>query len=369
MLVDIIYNENCLTGLKALPDESINCCMTSPPYYNLRDYDNNEQIGQEKTVGEYLSNLLEIFDEVYRVLRKDGACWVNIGDVYSPKKSLECIPDLFKIEMIKRGWICRNEIIWHKPNAMPCSAKDRFNNDYEKLYFFTKSSRYFFETQYEPLKSTSVKNTSSRGNGKYKTVEQEASVRQGMSKDRGRNLIEKRPYLPKQKEFVDFLRARVSKNQLVEETGLAKTKIDHWFRYDVGGFCFPTVEDWNTVKYLIDDWSEEFQEMDRALTEVIYETDDINKNADKGRLKRAVWSINTKGFKGCHYAPYPEALVEVPIKATCPDGGIVIDPFIGSGTTAVMAKKLKRHYIGFELNKEYVEIANNRVSTEGTNFF
>ena len=365
MTVDIIYNEDCLIGLQRLPSESINCCITSPPYYNLRDYGDNNQLGQENTIQEYLSNLLKIFDEVYRVLKVDGACWVNIGDVYSAKKSLECIPDLFKIEMIKRGWICRNEIIWYKPNAMPCSVKDRFNNDYEKLFFFTKSTRYYFETQYEPAKTVKTKNTRTRGNGKYENSQQEASVRQGMSKDRGSKLIEKRPYLPNQKDFVDFLRARVSKNQIVNETNLSKTKVDHWFRYDIGGFSFPSVEDWNNIKYLVDDWSEEFSKMDYALTEVVYETDDVNKNLHKGRLKRAVWSINTKGFKGCHYAPYPEELVEIPIKATCPKNGIVLDPFIGSGTTAVMALRLKRHYIGYELNSDYVNIAVNRIKEIG----
>ena len=361
MTIDIIYNENCLDGLKTLPSESVNCCITSPPYYNLRDYGHNGQLGQENSIQEYISNLIKVFDEVYRILKTDGACWVNIGDVYADNKSLSCIPDLFKLEMIKRGWICRNEIIWHKPNAMPCSAKDRFNNDYEKMYFFTKSTKYYFETQYEPFKSVVAKTTVTRNKGKYTSSKQEASVRQGMNKERGSKLIEKRPYLPQQKEFVDFMRARTTRVQIVNETDLPKTKVDHWFRYDAGGFTFPSVEDWNIIKYLVDDWSEEFNKMDYALTEVIYETDDINKNSDKGRLKRAVWSINTKGFKGCHYAPYPEELVETPIKATCPENGIVLDPFIGSGTSAVIAKKLNRHYIGYELNSDYVTIANERI--------
>ncbi len=361
MTLDVIRNENCLTGLKSLPADSINCCVTSPPYYKLRDYGDDNQIGWENTIDEYIANLLEIFDEVYRVLKPDGACWVNIGDVYSDKKSLSCIPDMFKIEMIKRGWICRNEIIWHKPNAMPCSAKDRFNNDYEKVFFFTKSGKYFFETQYDPIKSTISKVTKQRVSGKYQDAGQEASVRQGMNGQRGFKLIEKRPYLPDQKEFVDFMRSRSSKSQLLKETNLSKTKIDHWFRYDVGGFSYPSVEDWNAIKYLVDDWSETFKKIDYALTTVVFETDDINKNADKGRLKRAVWSISTKGFKGCHYASYPEALVEIPIKATCPEKGIVLDPFIGSGTTAAVAKRLNRHYIGFELNREYVLIAEKRI--------
>ena len=205
MKLDIIYNNDCLEGLKSLTNESIDCCITSPPYYNLRDYGADGQLGQESTILEYLSNLLKVFDEIYRVLKKEGACWVNIGDVYSDKKSLSCIPDLFKIEMIKRGWICRNEIIWHKPNAMPCSAKDRFNNDYEKMFFFTKSRRYFFETQYEQAKTVKVKNTQTRGKSKYENTKQETSVRQGMNKERGNKLIEKRPYLPSQKNLLSFL--------------------------------------------------------------------------------------------------------------------------------------------------------------------
>lgn len=361
MELDIIYNEDCLSGLKSIPSNTIDCCITSPPYYNLRDYGIDGQIGQENSIQEYLSNLLKVFDEVYRVLKKEGACWVNLGDVYNEKKSLSCIPELFKIEMINRGWLCRNEIIWHKPNAMPCSAKDRFNNDYEKMFFFTKSTKYYFETQYEPAKMTEVKSSKNRGRSKYESTDQETRVRQGMNKDRGTKLIEKRPYLPAQKDFVDFLRDRTSRNQIVSETELSKSKVDHWFRYDLGGFSFPSVDDWNTFKYLVDDWSEDFRKMDYALTEIVYETDDIGKNLDKGRLKRAVWSINTKGFKGCHYAPYPEELVEVPIKATCPENGIVLDPFIGSGTSAVVSKKLNRHYIGFDLNNNYVDIAKARI--------
>jgi DNA modification methylase len=182
-----------------------------------------------------------------------------------------------------------------------------------------------------------------------------------MSKKRGLKIIAKRPHLPNQKEFVDFMRARITKARLVNETNISKTKVDHWYRYDVGGFSYPSVEDWNNIKYLLDDWSEEFNRMDYALTKVIYETDDINKNANKGRLKRAVWSINTKGFKGCHYAPYPEDLIIIPIKSTCPEGEIVLDPFIGSGTTGLVAKKLNRHYIGYELNDKYILIANERI--------
>lgn len=363
-----IINGDVLRVLKEIPNESIDMCITSPPYWSLRDYEKEGQIGNEDTYQEYIDKLIEIYKEVYRVLKKEGSCWVNIGDVYSSnnstgikKQSLIGIPDRFKIKMIDEGWLCRNEIIWHKPNAMPSSAKTRFNNDFEKMFFFTKDDLYHFETQYEEAKTKNNSNGKSKKTTKYKNAEQEASVRQGMHKERGNKLIEVRPKLPSQEEFVNFIRDKTNIKNIVENYDIKKTKVEHWFRRDVKGFAFPSIEDWNLVKGVINDNSEEFKEMDNKLTYVEYETDDINKNLDKGRIKRAVWSINTKPFKGGHFAPYPELLVETPIKATCPKNGIVLDIFMGSGTTGVVAKKLSRNYIGIELNEEYVKIAEKRI--------
>ena len=171
-----IIEGNSLTVLKTLPDESVNCCVTSPPYWSLRDYGVEGQLGLEKTFEEYITKLCNIFDQVKRVLRKDGTCWVNLGDTYNasggcgwtglesknweqkakphniktyPAKSLCLIPQRFAIEMVNRGWICRNTIIWHKPNCMPSSAKDRFTVDFEYLYFFVKSKKYWFEQVFE----------------------------------------------------------------------------------------------------------------------------------------------------------------------------------------------------------------------------
>ena len=159
MELNKIYQGDTLEVLKTFPSESVDMCITSPPYWNMRDYDKEGQIGNEETYMEYLDKLSEIFKEVKRVLKKTGSCWVNIGDVYSSsnstgvkKQSLIGIPDRFKLNMIDDGWLCRNEIIWHKPNAMPSSAKTRFNNDYEKMFFFTKDDLYYFETQYEKRK-------------------------------------------------------------------------------------------------------------------------------------------------------------------------------------------------------------------------
>ena len=373
--LDYIYQGDALEILKQFPSESIDMCITSPPYWNMRDYGVDGQLGNEETFEEYLNKLQEIFNEVYRVLKKEGSCYVNIGDVYSNhnsigvrKQSLLCLPDRFKINMINNGWLCRNEIIWHKPNAMPSSAKTRFNNDYEKMFFFTKDDLYYFETQYEEAKtkkSNSKSKSKSNTNSKYLSDEQEKSVRQGMSKSRGNKIIEVRKHLPTQEYFVDFIRRTKVKDLISFADGkIKKTTIEHWYRRDIKGFSYPTVADWNIVSDFLNDGTEEFNVINYGLTTIDYETDDINKNLDKGRIKRAVWNINTKPLKECHFAPFPQELVETPIKASCPKGGVVLDPFIGSGTSGLVAKKLGRHYIGIEINSDFIKLANKRIDEE-----
>lgn len=362
MFFDLI-NGDCLNVLKRFESKTIDVVVTSPPYFNLRDYGVNGQIGTEETVEEYIDNLILIFNEVHRVLKDEGSCWVNIDDVYY-KQSLLCVPDRFKLRMVENDWICRNEIIWHKPNAMPSSAKSRFNNDYEKFYFFTKKKKYYFQTQYEPLKSVVSKNATKNKKSvgtKYINVNQEASVRQGMTKRRGEKLVFVRKNLPTQKEFVEFIRKRTSVNTIVENSNLSRSKVEHWFRKDYSGFSFPSVEDWNAVKWLIDDFSNEFALIDEKLNDVSIETDDILKNVENGRIKRAIWSINTKPFKGYHFAAFPEELVKTPILACCPENGIVLDPFAGSGTTGLCALKHNRNFIGIDLNESYVDIARKRL--------
>ena len=371
--LDYIYHGDALDILKQFPSESIDMCITSPPYWNMRDYGVDGQLGNEETFEEYLSKLQDIFNEVYRVLKKEGSCYVNIGDVYSNnnsigvrKQSLIGIPDRFKLNMMDNGWLCRNEIIWHKPNDMPSSAKTRFKNDYEKIFFFTKDDLYYFETQYEEAKTKKTKSSkNNRDNSKYLSDEQEKSVRQGMSRTRGTKLIEVRNYLPSQEYFVDFIRRTKIKDLISYTEGkIKKTTIEHWYRRDIKGFSYPTVSDWNIIRDYVNDDTEEFKIVDYGLITIDYETDDINKNLDKGRIKRAVWSINTKPLKECHFAPFPTELISTPIKASCPKNGIVLDPFMGSGTTGLVAKQQDKHYIGIELNKEYIEIANKRINEE-----
>lgn len=356
-----LYNGDCREILKQIKSESVNCAITSPPYFNLRNYNHKNQIGIENDSDLYINALIEVFNEVYRVLKKNGSCFVNIDDVYKDKCLLG-IPDKFKLKMIENGWICRNEIIWHKPNAMPSSAKTRFNNDYEKLFFFVKDKNYYFETQYEPLQSNITKKAQSqRKNTKYKNDEQEASVRQGMNKSRGNKLVFLRKNLPEQKRFIDFLRSKTTIDKIVENSNLKRSKVEHWFRYDDKGFSFPSVDDWNEIKHLVDDWSEEFNEIDQKLNDVTIETDDILKNVHKGRIKRCVWSINTQKSNIEHFAMFPEQLVEIPIKATTKENDVVLDMFMGSGTTGIVAKKLNRDFIGIELNTDYYNIAKQRI--------
>lgn len=293
----ILFNGDVLEILKKLPAESIDNIITSPPYWALRDYGVEGQIGLEKDFNEYLEKLWQIFDEIYRVLKPTGTCFVNLGDTYFSKtkgsggtnsdmlkrkgrenfqkfstikikldyteKSLCMIPERFAIGMIERGWILRNVIIWHKPNAMPESVKDRFTKDFEYIYFFVKNKKYYFNQQFE--------------------------------------------------------KAKYEVQRTIKGTGLRTDEIK---RNRKGG-------------------------MAGTYT--------------RGRNKRTVWTMSTKSFREAHFAVFPPDIPEICIKAGCPDGGIVLDPFMGSGTTAMACEKLQRKWIGIELNSEYCEIAKRRI--------
>jgi DNA modification methylase len=370
MELNKIYNEDCNLTMSKMDDNFIQSIITSPPYFNLRDYGNEKQIGIEDSFNDYLNNLKEVFTNAYRVLKDDGILFVNIGDTYASKKvgnikrkTLIGIPDRFKIMMIDNGWICRSDIIWHKPNAIPSSVKDRFVNDYERVLMFSKSEKYKFNTQYEKRKTKVSRKTNKRTSSKYLNDEQEKQVRQGMNKNRGLNLIEKRNYLPEHLFFVEFLRSKTSVKELFSNTEDIKlSTIEHWFRKDVVGFSYPKLSDWNKVKDFINDWSDDFYKIDFGLSNIEYEYDDINKNANKGRIKRCVWSINTKPSKEKHFAVFPIELIKTPILCSTNKNDIVYDCFMGSGTTAVAALELNRNYIGSEISKEYVDISNKRLN-------
>ena len=269
---NIILQGDALAKLKKIPDESIDCIITSPPYYGLRDYEIEGQLGQEKTMDDYLNNLLGVTYELKRVLKKDGTMFWNHGDSYAgsgkgygdqkpnpkfksllrgggtarsrtlkpersniPQKSLMLQAHRLAIKMVdKQKWILRNQIIWHKPNCMPSSVKDRFTVDFEPVFFFSKSKKYWFEQQ--------------------------------------------------------------------------------------------------------------------------------KKLYEGSKNKRTVWKIATQPMKEAHIAMFPEKLVESCIKSGCKESGIVLDPFFGSGTTGLVARKLGRNYIGIELSADYIKVAEKRLS-------
>ena len=311
---DTIINRDALYALRELPEESVHCCVTSPPYYALRDYGLDAQIGREDTPEQYIDRLTEVFRELRRVLRSDGTLWLNIADTYcgtgnkgyhadpkNPKgrngqqiarnnrvsgckqKDLIGIPWLLAFALRADGWYLRSDIIWQKENPMPESVKDRCARCYEHIFLFSKSKKYFFD--YKAISEPIAPATAER-------------LKRGM---KGGNKYGKP--VPGQPQPQSINRPR--------EHGEIKDA-------------------------------------------------DINPL----RNKRDVWKINTVPFKGGHYAAYPPKLVETCLLAGCPEGGIVLDPFMGSGTTGMVASQMGRHFIGIELNPAYTELAYKRIGGE-----
>lgn len=300
MRVDILQGD-ALTVLKTLEPESVHCCVTSPPYYGLRDYGADGQIGLESTPDEYVGKLVEVFREVRRVLHDGGTLWLNLGDSYSGykgdnygktkgnltartpvatdkplrtgtphtcglgDKQLLGIPWKVAFALQSDGWILRQDIIWHKPNPMPESVRDRCTKAHEYLFLLSKSKRYYFDGKAikEPITSSGYGGISNKSTSK----------RLG--------------------------------------SGLESTKD--------------------------------------------YEPDGT-------RNKRSVWTICPKPYKGAHFAVFPPALVEPCIKAGSPVGGTVLDPFGGSGTTGQVATSLGRNVVLIELNPAYIPLIKERMS-------
>jgi DNA modification methylase len=415
MKINEIYNEPCLDTLRKMPNEFLDCVITSPPYWQLRDYGYDGQWGLEPTFQLYLEHLWEMMDEIYRVLKPTGTCWINLGDTYARggrnkdatndtlrntnkniepnskpdynglNKCLMLIPHRFAIGCIDRGWIMRNDIIWAKRNGMPESCTDRFSKKHEFFFFMVKSEKYHFDLDAirDSIKSVSIerykyKFTGQEGGNsnnfkgtrslipqsKYQTIDIEKEHRQGMHQNRGENVIEKRPSLPTQKEFVKFLRERIKINVLVDSVDIPKTTIEHWYRNDEKGFAFPSIEHWDIIKDYLDAWDDEFESMDFKMTQVVYESDDINKNAERGKNPGTIsdfWDIPTKPSANEHYASYNDDLIRKPILAGCPEGGLIYDPFMGTGSTAQAAIRSKRNFIGSEMSEKYMKICNKRL--------
>lgn len=470
-----VFCVDALVGLKALANESVDCVMTSPPYWALRDYglkpviwggdpdcqhgfstlrtsrpsgsggdtplqstnqgsyvtDSKDRaiyssvcercgawrgvLGLEPEIPAYIEHLCMIFDEVHRVLKPTGTLWVNLGDTYHnatkwsakdetpqtiaggnnrdyrasrrldqglPEKCLSLIPARFALAMIERGWTLRNDVVWHKPNHMPCSVKDRFAPTWEHLFFFVKSARYFFDLDAvrEPHKSLEQAEKRRRSQVSGRPSPHIGGVRLPPHPGEPGSM---HPLGKNPGDFWTITAETRSLGAIVGFNGAVKVPGGAgWIGHPPGG----------EARIL--------REMDsRWLT-------------PEGKNPGDTWEINTRAFPGAHFAVYPEQLCEKPIKAGCPERvckrcgtprfrgsrtgqpktvdlgpgptprahrrrsgpqfscrcrkgflpGVVLDPFVGAGTTAVVATRLGRQFLGFDANGEYVRMAQERLA-------
>jgi DNA modification methylase len=346
--INKIHNYNCLEGLKLLDDNSVDCCVTSPPYWGLRDYGMDEQIGLEKTPEEYVATMVQLFHEVKRVLKPEGTLWLNLGDSYVggkgqsgsrggeyqeernengeslnkgyqtlggrketrptddrqmmklsnlKPKDLVGIPWMTAFALRADGWYLRQDIIWHKRNPMPESVTDRCTKSHEYIFLMSKSQRYYFD--YEAIRTPMAESSIAR-------LSQDIENQEGSDRVPGKTNGKMKAVAHK---------TAITPGQTPQTKALNR--------------------------------------MD-GIKDPIYEYAN----------KRDVWTVNTKPYKEAHFAVYPEELIVDCIKAGCPKDGIILDPFMGSGTTAVVARKLDRNFIGFELNPKYIKIADKRLYSE-----
>lgn len=343
---------DAIEQLKTLPDKSINTCVTSPPYYGLRDYGIDNQIGLEEAPEEYIDRLVEVFREVKRVLRDDGILWVNIGDSYagsgkgrksggkiasiknSPKtknaqgqisgrltktrgakpKDLIGIPWMLAFALRDDGWYLRQDIIWAKNNPMPESVRDRCTRSHEYIFMLTKNKKYWFDHE----------------------AMQEPAVRYGIDRiDMGKNFNGKRNDGGEQKPFRAAYKTR-NKRDVWSESEKKQPRF--------GGSKYG---DSNDPKFQCYSGNE-------------YKPTGM-------RNKRDVWRESVAITKEAHFAVFPKKLIEPCILAGCPEDGWVLDPFSGSGTSGIVAVNNSRNFIGVELNPEYVDITKRRVEKECSN--
>lgn len=302
-----IFQGDALAGLARLAPCTVQACVTSPPYWRLRNYGVDGQLGLEQTPQEYIAALVDVFEGVRRVLRDDGTLWVVIGDSYASahgdgggnptgkhsyqgdtsrreqrraplgmkSKDLIGIPWMLAFAMRDAGWYLRQDIIWHKTQPMPESVKDRCTKAHDYLFLFSKNARYHYDSDAiaEPLRSDPARW------GRH------------TKRDPGAQALRPRPM---------------------------------WRNGNDGS-----------------EWGN-----------------------GETRNKRDVWTVATAPFSGQHFATYPPALIEPCILAGCPEGRIVLDPFMGAGTTGLVAARLRRYFIGCELNPEYVQVAHDRIVSE-----
>ena len=379
---NLIICGDSLSILKQLPDDSIEMCCTSPPYFGLRSYlaDNDPnkylEIGfREQSPEEYIQNLVDVFHEVKRVLKKGSVCYINISDSYNGSgknsyksqeqidnniahacstsatkvkgckpKDLIGIPWMLAFALRDDGWYWRDCIIWEKGSCMPESVKSRTTKSHEYILIFANDSKYYYDYEaiLEPAAYDNRSDTKYKG-GKSRLNSEDPNVFNNGTKERER--------------WPNKIRGYVDKPN---GNGLAPQHHGH------------NVQCTNTIKIFDDD--PVLDKIENQPTPRLFGAkhqegtmrNDVGRTwiDQPARNKRSVWHVNPKPDNESHFAMYPEMLITPCILAGCPVGGIVLDPFMGGGTTAIVAKKLGRYYAGCELNPDYIKIAERRLFRE-----
>jgi len=315
--------------LQLVPDNCIDCVITSPPYWGHRAYANGG-IGLEEKWEDYIDKLLLIFREIKRILKPSGSFWLNIGDAYQ-NKSLVGIPWRIALQMTdQQGWILRNSVVWNKVKGAPDNAKDKLRNVYEPFFHFVKTSHYFYDVDAIRTKPRQAK-----------VINGAVISATGVSGVRYRRQIELSTALSNS-EQINALKAL---DEVLEEVRAGKISD---FRMIIRGQQRTTHSDSSKVSGRA-----------RELAEKGFYFLRYHPNGSK---PSDVWDIlpeDTQKRK-FHFAPYPEDLCKIPILATCPQSGIVLDPFIGTGTTSLVAYQLQRKSIGIDVSGEYIDMACER---------
>ena len=298
-------------GLRAMSAAGITaqCCITSPPYWALRDYGVAGQIGSEKTPEEFIETMVEVFDLVFEVLADDGVLWLNLGDSYDNNKGMHGIPWQVALALKNRDWILRQDIIWSKPNPMPESIRDRCTKSHEYIFMMTKNPRYYYDA--DAIKEPAIYFDDDR-KGRAKDDHKSAP-------DAKRNGIR-----PVYKDARSYDGKNSGKQR------------GHGRRH--AGF------------------NDRWDAMDKT------------EQCSAMRNKRSVWTVATQPYSEAHFATFPEKLIAPMILASSRPNDIVLDPFMGSGTVAHVAQRFGRQWTGCELNPEYIALQANRTRETGFAF-
>ena len=388
-MINEIIQGDCIESMRTMADKSVNCCVTSPPYFGLRDYGCTGQIGLEQTPEAYIAKMVEVFREVKRVMKDDGTLWLNIGDSYAgsgkgqgpdgandPKnnktkgmkietvtaaslglkaKDLIGIPWMLAFALRADGWYLRQDIIWHKPNPMPESVTDRCTKSHEYIFLLSKSAKYYYDQ--DSIKTPVADQTVLR-------MAQQLENQKGSDRVPGKTNGTMKAVGPGR-----------TPRELIDVKGGNQGSILGIPAIGRGGKTAFRGQGSNRTNE-----NGKANREGRSMRDVGSPAMAIDGNGVSGHSgyfnadgeliggglanKKSVWTVTTKPFSEAHFATFPEELIVDCIKAGCPKDGIVLDPFMGAGTTALVARKLGRNYVGCELNPEYIIIAENRLRKE-----